>query len=126
MLRARCGPQGEELMIRICKRPTAADGNETGIAVFGKDHGCTVLSASAQWYAYQPPRASCRVFSDVAAEHTRVSIGERLLVTLSLRYNRFRSIRGFLTGALALERLDRVNQMYRALGQQPGDNQVKR
>ena len=37
-----------------------------------------------------------------------------------------RIIRGFLTGALVLERVDRVNQMYRALGQQPGDNQVKR
>ena len=37
-----------------------------------------------------------------------------------------RILRGFLTGALALERVDRVNQMYRALGQQPGDNQVKR
>jgi hypothetical protein len=48
MLRARCGPQGEELMIRICKRPAAAAGDETGIAVFGKDHGCTVLSASAE------------------------------------------------------------------------------
>ena len=38
----------------------------------------------------------------------------------------FRILRGFLTGALALERVDRVNQMYRALGQQPGDKQVKR
>jgi hypothetical protein len=47
MLRARCGPQGEELMIRICKRPAAADGDETGITVFGKDHDCTFLSASA-------------------------------------------------------------------------------
>ena len=37
-----------------------------------------------------------------------------------------RIIHGFLTGALALERVDRVNQMYRALGQQPRDNQVKR
>jgi len=37
-----------------------------------------------------------------------------------------RGIRGFLTGALALERVDRVNQMDRALGQQPGDKQVKR
>jgi hypothetical protein len=25
-------------MIRICKRPAAADGDETGIAIFGKDH----------------------------------------------------------------------------------------
>ena len=48
MLRARCGPQGEELMIRICKRPAAADGNETGIADFGKDHGFIFLSAIAQ------------------------------------------------------------------------------
>jgi hypothetical protein len=37
-------------MIRICKRPAAADGDETGIADFGKDHGCTVLSASAQLF----------------------------------------------------------------------------
>jgi hypothetical protein len=57
MLRARCGPQGEEPMIRICKRPAAADGDETGIAVFGKDHGYTVLSASAQRSAVQLPQA---------------------------------------------------------------------
>jgi hypothetical protein len=61
MLRARCGPQGEELMIGICKCPAAADGDETGIAVFGKDHGCTVLSASAQRLALQlPPRRAAQ------------------------------------------------------------------
>jgi Pyridoxal-phosphate dependent enzyme len=47
MFRTRCGPQGEEVMICICKRSAATDGDEAGVADFGKDHGCTVLSCSS-------------------------------------------------------------------------------
>src|SRR6266571_4302210 len=38
VLRARCRPQGEELVIRIGEGPTAADGHETRVAVFREDH----------------------------------------------------------------------------------------
>ncbi len=38
VLRARCRPQGEELVIRIGEGPTAADRHETRVAVFREDH----------------------------------------------------------------------------------------
>lgn len=38
VLRARCRPQGEELMIRIGERPAAADSDEARVAIFGEDH----------------------------------------------------------------------------------------
>src|ERR1700730_17729460 len=38
VLRARCRPQGEELVIRIGERSTAADRHETRVAVFWEDH----------------------------------------------------------------------------------------
>ena len=38
VLRARCRPQGEELVIRIGERPTAADRHETTVAVLREDH----------------------------------------------------------------------------------------
>jgi len=38
VLGARCRPQGEELVIRIGKSPTAADRHETTVAGFRKDH----------------------------------------------------------------------------------------
>ena len=38
VLRARCRPQGEELVIRIGEGPTAADRHETRVAVFWEDH----------------------------------------------------------------------------------------
>jgi hypothetical protein len=38
MLGARCRPQGEEPVIRIGERPATADGHETRVALFRKDH----------------------------------------------------------------------------------------
>ena len=38
VLRARCRPQGEELVIRIGECPTAADRHETRVANFREDH----------------------------------------------------------------------------------------
>ena len=38
VLRARCRPQGEELVIRIGESPTAADRHETRVAVFREYH----------------------------------------------------------------------------------------
>ena len=38
VLRARCRPQGEELVIRIGEGSTAADRHETRVAVFREDH----------------------------------------------------------------------------------------
>src|SRR6202022_4970977 len=38
VLRARCRPQGEELVTRIGEGPTAADRHETRVAVFREDH----------------------------------------------------------------------------------------
>jgi hypothetical protein len=38
VLGARCRPQGEELVIRIGERPTAADRHETTVAVLREDH----------------------------------------------------------------------------------------
>jgi hypothetical protein len=38
VLRARCRPQGEELVIRIGEGPTAADRHETRVAVLREDH----------------------------------------------------------------------------------------
>ena len=34
------GPQSQELVIGVRERPPAADGDETGVTVFGKNHGC--------------------------------------------------------------------------------------
>src|SRR5205085_4830954 len=48
VFRTRCGPQGEQLMVGVCERPPAADGDEARVAVFREDHGCTLLLASAQ------------------------------------------------------------------------------
>jgi hypothetical protein len=41
-------PQGEKLMVQIRERPTAADGDEARVAVFGEDHGFTCSVASAK------------------------------------------------------------------------------
>ncbi len=41
VLRARCRPQGEELVIRIGEGSTAADRHETRVAVFREDHWMT-------------------------------------------------------------------------------------
>src|SRR5207247_5981595 len=41
VLRARCRPQGEELVIRIGEGPAAADRHETRVAVFREDHTST-------------------------------------------------------------------------------------
>ena len=38
VLRARCRPQGEEMVIRIDESSTAADRHETRVAVFREDH----------------------------------------------------------------------------------------
>jgi hypothetical protein len=34
VLRARCRPQGEQLMVGVCERPSAADGDETRVSLF--------------------------------------------------------------------------------------------
>jgi len=41
VLRTRYRPQGEEVVIRICEGPAAADRYEARVAIFGKDHDCT-------------------------------------------------------------------------------------
>src|SRR5437773_5113387 len=38
VLRARCRPQGEEVVIRIGEGPTAADRHEARVALFREDH----------------------------------------------------------------------------------------
>jgi len=42
VLRAQSSPQSQELMVGVRKRSPAADGDETGIAIFGKDQGVEV------------------------------------------------------------------------------------
>ena len=39
VLRARCRPQGEELVIRIGEGPTAADRHEARVSDLREDHG---------------------------------------------------------------------------------------
>jgi len=34
-------PQGEQLMVGVCERAPAADGDQARVAVFREDHGCT-------------------------------------------------------------------------------------
>src|SRR5205814_8206964 len=46
VFRTRCGPQGEQLMVGVCERPSTADGDEARIAVFREDHGCTPFKFS--------------------------------------------------------------------------------
>ena len=46
------------LMVGIGEDPAAADGDETRIALFGKDHGCIVLSTSANGKAQPSLRAA--------------------------------------------------------------------
>src|SRR6266513_5116197 len=48
VLRARCRPQGEELVIRIGERPTAADRYETTVAVLREDHTSGALGGPEQ------------------------------------------------------------------------------
>ena len=38
VLRARCRPEGQELVMRIAERPATADGHETTVAVLREDH----------------------------------------------------------------------------------------
>jgi hypothetical protein len=49
VLRARCRPQGEEVVIRIGERPTAADRHETTVAVLREDQlaGTRLLASDA-------------------------------------------------------------------------------
>ena len=42
VLRARTRPQRQEPVVKVPKGPTAADGDEAGVAIFGKDHGIGV------------------------------------------------------------------------------------
>src|SRR5262249_7651121 len=62
VLRARCRPQGEELVIRIGERPTAADRHETRVAVFREDHTSTpsgrICPTSSTTRAVRGSRAS--------------------------------------------------------------------
>lgn len=39
VLRALGGPQRQEPMVGVRKRPPTADGDEAGVAIFGEDHG---------------------------------------------------------------------------------------
>src|SRR5207245_5501003 len=55
VLRARCRPQGEELVIRIGEGPTAADRHETRVAVFREDHT----------HMMPPPRAADPASADL-------------------------------------------------------------
>jgi hypothetical protein len=48
VLCARGRPQSQEPMVAVRERSPAADGDEAGVAVFGKDHGGTRPVASAQ------------------------------------------------------------------------------
>src|SRR5437899_3904624 len=48
VLRARCRPQGEQLVIRIGERPTAADRYETTVAVLREDHTSGALGGPEQ------------------------------------------------------------------------------
>ncbi len=41
VLCARGRPQGEKLMVGVCERAPAADGDQARVAVFRQDHGCT-------------------------------------------------------------------------------------
>src|SRR5689334_23654971 len=54
VLRARCRPQGEELVIRIGEGRTVADRYETRAAVFREDHTAHLLLASAQYVTHAP------------------------------------------------------------------------
>ena len=54
VLRARCRPQGEELVIRIGEGATAADRYETRAAVFREDHTAHLLLASVQHVTHAP------------------------------------------------------------------------
>jgi len=54
VLRARCRPQGEELVIRIGEGPTAADRYETRVTVFREDHNAHLLLASVQHVTHAP------------------------------------------------------------------------
>ena len=67
VLRARCRPEGEELVVRIGEGPTAADRDETRVAVFREDHSQHPLLSIFGG----PVRRSCRRYDDeqTAAEH---------------------------------------------------------
>src|SRR5437588_4903924 len=51
VLRTRCGPEGEQLMVGVGQRPPAADGDEARVALFREDHGCT-LTPSFKYSTY--------------------------------------------------------------------------
>ena len=61
VLRARCCPQGEEVVVRIGEGPTAADRHETRVAVFREDHTAHLLLASVQHVTHAPRVASRQV-----------------------------------------------------------------
>src|SRR5690606_22386344 len=48
VLSARGRPQGQEPVVGVRERPPAADGDEAGGAVFGKDHGGNVPARASQ------------------------------------------------------------------------------
>src|SRR5437588_8387939 len=55
VFRTRCGPQGEQLMVGVCERPPAANGDEARVAVFREDHGCTPFILSKNMHASPIP-----------------------------------------------------------------------
>ena len=48
VLRTGGRPQGQELVIRIDERPTAADGDEARVALFGKDYATPFMILPAR------------------------------------------------------------------------------
>src|ERR1700674_5366638 len=78
MLRARCRPQGEELVIRIGEGPTAADRHETRVAVFREDHTQHPSTAPSVYPEFDTiaPRAAAISMSFVENASSRgMSIG---------------------------------------------------
>src|SRR5262249_14677520 len=60
VLRTRCRPQGEELVIRIGEGPTTADRHETRVALFREDHTSTPSDRVCPTSSTMPPAPSAR------------------------------------------------------------------
>src|SRR4030088_647021 len=56
VFRARCRPQGEELVIRISEGPTAADRHETRVAFFREDQPSTSPARTCLTCSTMSPR----------------------------------------------------------------------
>jgi hypothetical protein len=66
VFRTCCGPQDEQLMVGVCKRPSSADGDEARVAVFREDHGCTPFKLSKKEEDWRTGRAfGCMLASPI-------------------------------------------------------------